>query len=128
MNTQQTICIAIVQNEAQQYLISRRQKGQHLAGKWEFPGGKLEQSEALEEAMKRELKEEVGLIATKFSLFETLDFQYPDLELTLHFFLVTQFDGKAESIEGQEIKWVSHSELSDYDFPKANKSVLNKLL
>jgi len=95
---QQTISIAIVQNEQQQLLISRRQKGQHLAGKWEFPGGKVEQGEALEVAMCRELKEEVGLTA------------------------------KASELEGQEIKWIQPSELIDYDFPKANINVINKLL
>jgi len=75
---QQTISIAIVQNKQQQLLISRRQKGQHLAGKWEFPGGKVEQGEALEVAMCRELKEEVGLTASEFTLFESLDFDYVD--------------------------------------------------
>ena len=59
MIEQQTISIAIVQNEQKQLLISRRQQGKHLAGKWEFPGGKVEQGESLESAMLRELKEEV---------------------------------------------------------------------
>jgi len=125
---QQTISIAIVQNEQQQLLISRRQKGQHLAGKWEFPGGKVEQGEALEVAMCRELKEEVGLTASEFTLFESLDFDYDDLSLTLHFFLVTGFTGEASELEGQEIKWIQPRELIDYDFPKANISVINKLL
>ena len=128
MNEQQIICIGIIQNKQQQLLISRRQKGQHLAGKWEFPGGKLEAGESLEEAMQRELKEEVGVFPIEFKLFESLDFQYPDLDLTLHFFLVTQFEGIASAQEGQQIKWVSALELTEYEFPKANLSVINKLL
>jgi 8-oxo-dGTP diphosphatase len=124
----QTISIAIVQNKQKKILISRRQQGQHLAGKWEFPGGKVEENEPLEQAMIRELKEEVGLTATEFQLFDSLNFQYDALSLTLHFYLVTDFSGEAHSLEGQEIRWVKVSELIEYDFPKANLTVLNKLL
>ncbi|WP_298941857.1 8-oxo-dGTP diphosphatase MutT [uncultured Psychromonas sp.] len=124
----QMISIAIVQNEHKKLLISRRQKGQHLAGKWEFPGGKVEQNEALEVAMLRELKEEVGLTATKYSLFDSLNFQYDDVDLSLHFYLVTEYEGQATSLEGQQIKWITAAELTQYDFPKANLTVINKLL
>ena len=124
----QMISIAIVQNEHKKLLISRRQKGQHLAGKWEFPGGKVEQNEALEVAMLRELKEEVGLTATKYSLFDSLNFQYDDVDLSLHFYLVTEYEGQATSLEGQQIKWITATELTQYDFPKANLTVINKLL
>lgn len=125
---QQIISIAIVQNNQQALLISRRQQGKHLAGKWEFPGGKVEQGESLELAMCRELKEEVGLTATEYKLFDSLVFDYDDLALTLHFYLVTGFTGQATELEGQQIKWVKAAELIDYDFPKANKTILNKLL
>jgi len=125
---EQIISIAIVQNEHKKLLISRRQKGQHLAGKWEFPGGKVEQGEALEVAMLRELKEEVGLTATQYNLFDSLIFQYDEVHLSLHFYLVTAYQGEAASLEGQQIKWISAAELSQYDFPKANLTVINKLL
>lgn len=128
MNVQEIIGIAIVQNELEQFLISHRQVGQHLAGKWEFPGGKVEEGETIEEAMLRELHEEVGLIGTAFSLFDSLNFQYEKLDLTLHFYLISQFDGIAASKEGQEIKWVKAEKLVEYDFPKANLSIINKLL
>ena len=126
--SEQIISIAIVQNEHKKLLISRRQKGQHLAGKWEFPGGKVEQGEALEIAMLRELKEEVGLTATQYSLFDSLSFQYDEVNLNLHFYLVTAYQGEAASLEGQQIKWVTAAELNQYDFPKANLTVINKLL
>lgn len=126
--SEQIISIAIVQNEHKKLLISRRQKGQHLAGKWEFPGGKVEQGEALEIAMLRELKEEVGLTATQYSLFDSLSFQYDEVHLSLYFYLVTAYQGEAASLEGQQIKWVTAAELNQYDFPKANLTVINKLL
>lgn len=126
--SEQIISIAIVQNEHKKLLISRRQKGQHLAGKWEFPGGKVDQGEAIEIAMLRELKEEVGLTATQYNLFDSLIFQYDEVHLSLHFYLVTAYQGQAASLEGQQIKWVTAAELSQYDFPKANLTVINKLL
>ena len=127
MQKQETISIAIVKNEQQQFLITRRQPGQHLAGKWEFPGGKVEAGESLEIAMIRELKEEVGLTAIDYTLFDSLVFQYDQLELSLNFYLVNHFTGEAKGLEGQELEWVSLAELDNYEFPRANVSVIKKL-
>ena len=127
MLQQQSISIAIVQNKQQQFLISCRQIGQHLAGKWEFPGGKVESNETKEQAMLRELKEEVGLVATEYCLLETLDFQYPQLDLRLHFYLVSAFEGLAIAQEGQSIKWINVEAFTDYEFPRANAGVINRL-
>ena len=114
MQESETISIAIVKNKRQKFLITRRQEGQHLAGKWEFPGGKVESGETFEVAMIRELKEEVGLIATDYVLFESLNFQYENLVLSLHFYLVNEFDGDATGLEGQQLKWVDFSEFKKY--------------
>ena len=127
MQKKETISIAIVKNEQEQFLITRRQKGQHLAGKWEFPGGKVENKESLEMAMIRELKEEVGLTAIDYALFDSLVFQYDQLILSLNFYLVKHFSGEAKGLEGQDLKWVNLTELDNYEFPKANISVIKKL-
>lgn len=127
MHQKEIISIAIVKNEQEQFLITRRQKGQHLAGKWEFPGGKVENNESIEAAMIRELKEEVGLTAIDYQAFDSLEFQYGQLELSLNFYFVNHYAGEAKGLEGQELKWVSLVELNDYEFPKANISVIKKL-
>jgi len=127
MQQKETICIAIVKNEQQQFLITRRQAGQHLAGKWEFPGGKLEEGESLVNAMQRELKEEVGLTATEYSFFEAMTFDYDELTLQLNFYIVSAFEGEASGLEGQMMKWVTLEELRSYSFPKANKAIIDKL-
>ena len=127
MQKKETISIAIVKNEQGKFLITRRQKGQHLAGKWEFPGGKVEDNESLEGAMIRELKEEVGLTVLDYSLFDSLVFQYDQLILSLNFYLVNQFIGQAKGLEGQELKWVNLTDFANYEFPKANIRVINKL-
>jgi len=127
MNQQETISIAIVKNQQNKWLITRRQQGQHLAGKWEFPGGKVEEGEALEAAMLRELKEEVDLTAIRFELFESLNFEYEALSLQLHFYIVSEFEGEAKGVEGQDLKWITLDAFADYVFPKANLSVIKKL-
>ena len=121
------ISIAIVKDSNEQFLIALRPSEVHQGGKWEFPGGKVEANESPAEAMLRELDEEVGLTATEYQLFEKLFFDYGDKQLNLHFYLVTQFTGQAESKEGQPIMWVGKKKLQQYDFPEANQSVINKL-
>jgi len=121
------ISIAIVKNTDNQFLISLRAKDVHQGGKWEFPGGKVEQGEQPEQAMCRELLEEVGITAVDYQLLETKFFDYGDAALNLHFYLVAGFTGIAQGKEGQPIKWVSRAGLADYDFPKANQSVIDIL-
>lgn len=121
------ISIAIVKNSEDLFLISFRPKDVHQGGKWEFPGGKVEMGELPEQAMSRELFEEVGLIAVDPQLLESKVFDYGDRMLKLHFYLVTQFSGEAQSKESQPIKWVSKNQLALYEFPEANKTVIKLL-
>ncbi|WP_354624937.1 8-oxo-dGTP diphosphatase MutT [Psychromonas sp. MME2] len=121
------ISIAVVKNSDGLYLICLRPDQVHQGGKWEFPGGKVESDEQPAQAMCRELKEEVGLIAQQYVLIESKLFNYSDAQLHLHFYLVTEFSGIATGREGQPIKWVSQAQLSLYEFPQANKSVIAQL-
>lgn len=121
------ISVAIVKNHHNKYLICRRADDSHQGGKWEFPGGKVDQDETAEQAMHRELLEEVGLVATQTNLFETLFFDYGDKQLNLHFYLVEGFTGVAFGKEGQPCEWVTKEALNDYDFPEANKQIIAKL-
>lgn len=121
------ISIAIVKNSEDLFLISLRPQGVHQGGKWEFPGGKVEKNETAEQAMCRELFEEVGLNAINYQLIEAKFFDCGDRALQLHFYLVTQFSGRAQGREGQPVKWVSKAQLSLYEFPDANKTVIEQL-
>ena len=121
------ISIAIVKNSNEDFLICLRPDDSHQGGKWEFPGGKVEIDEQPEQAMCRELLEEVGLTATGYALFEKLFFDYGDKQLNLNFYLVEAFAGEAYGKEGQPLKWVTKAQLADYDFPEANKQVIEKL-
>ena len=109
-------------------LIARRQKGQHLEGLWEFPGGKVEAGESPEQALRRELQEEVGLSVSAFKPLMTIEHQYPGKQVSLEIFLVDSFTGEAAGMEGQTIQWAPASELSQYHFPEANQQIVDYLV
>ncbi|WP_028863339.1 8-oxo-dGTP diphosphatase MutT [Psychromonas aquimarina] len=120
------ISIAIVKDN-NAYLICLRPDDVHQGGKWEFPGGKVESNESPAQAMCRELKEEVGITAVDYQLFEAKFFDYGDKQLRLNFYLVSAYSGRAQGKEGQPVKWVSKAQLAEYQFPEANKSIIAKL-
>ena len=122
------VAAGIIINSNQQVLISRRLDHQHQGGKWEFPGGKVEANETPEQALVRELAEEVNLNVHSASLFESISFDYPDKQVLLDFMLTTEFAGEAKGLEGQEVRWVDKADLVNFTFPDANQSIVDKLL
>ncbi|WP_372880151.1 8-oxo-dGTP diphosphatase MutT [Psychromonas sp.] len=121
------ISIAIVKKTENLFLICLRPDGVHQGGKWEFPGGKVNQNETAEQAMLRELHEEVAITAIDYSLFDRMFFDYGDKQLNLNFFLISKFSGEAIANEGQVMRWVNKAELKNYTFPEANAAVIAKL-
>lgn len=122
------VVVGVIENSAGEILIARRQEGQHLAGLWEFPGGKIEDGEAPEQALDRELKEEINLSPlTSRHLFQ-IDHEYPEKRVSLFIFYVNQFEGEARGLEGQAVRWVLRKDLPKFDFPEANKRILDYLL
>jgi len=105
-------------------LISLRHADLHQGGLWEFPGGKIEASETAEQALARELKEELNITVTAATPLITVNHQYPDRLVRLNVFLVEQFSGEAKSLEGQPLKWVAPNELEHYAFPAANQPII----
>ena len=108
--------------------IALRLADQHQGGFWEFPGGKVESGEPLELALKRELQEEVGITPLSCQHFETLEHDYGDKQVRLHFYKVDDFSGTASGVEGQEVAWVSLAKLANFQFPQANKPIVERLL
>lgn len=123
------IAAGIIVNQEGLIFITRRQKSSHLAGLWEFPGGKVEtvNEEGPEQALNRELWEEVGIEALRAEPLRTLEYDYPDRSLTLHFFIVDRWKGQPESCEGQESRWLPASELIADEFPEANRPVIEDI-
>ncbi|WP_300000022.1 8-oxo-dGTP diphosphatase MutT [uncultured Cedecea sp.] len=121
------IAAGIIQNAQGNIFITQRTADMHMADKWEFPGGKLEAGETAAQALVRELQEEIGIDATEFQPFETVEYSLPDRHLILSFFLVREWTGDPWGKEGQPGRWVKPSELIAEQFPPANVSVIEKL-
>ncbi|MDD5320200.1 MAG: Nudix family hydrolase [Methylococcales bacterium] len=118
------VAVGVVKNAEGQILISLRDDSLHQGGLWEFPGGKVESTETAEQALVRELKEELNIDVISATPLITVNHQYPDLAVQLNVFLVEHFSGDAKSCEGQPFKWVYTAELSDHAFPSANQSIV----
>ena len=126
--TQVIVVAAIVINEHNEILIAQRTANQSFSGYWEFPGGKVEVGESLEEALIRELHEEVYIKPLLIIPFKTIEYDYPEKSIQLNFFRVTKFSGTAHGAEQQEIKWITSHELSNYQFPEANQPIIELLM
>ena len=81
------IAVGIIRNPQNQFFITQRAADAHMANKWEFPGGKIESGETPEQALIRELQEEVGITPLGATLFDKLEYQFPDRHITLWFWL-----------------------------------------
>ncbi|HSN04680.1 MAG TPA: (deoxy)nucleoside triphosphate pyrophosphohydrolase [Nitrospira sp.] len=109
------------------YLIARRKPGVHLGGFWEFPGGKREPGETLEECLQRELFEELNVRIDVPIPYQIVRHAYPEKIVELHFFHCTIETGEASPIECTELRWVFPEELSQFRFPPADEVILDAL-
>jgi len=119
------VSAAVVEHE-QRFLVTRRQRGVHLAGYWEFPGGKCQPDESLETCLRRELQEELAVDTDVGRRLLTTTHDYDDRRVELHFFACT-IRGTPRALQGQEIRWVRREELSDMAFPPADNELIDVL-
>ncbi len=109
-------------------LISKRLNHLHQGGKWEFPGGKVEAGESVEQALQRELFEELDIHINVAKALFCIPFSYPDKKVALEIYLVEDFSGSVVGKEGQPLRWIELTELSEYSFPQANQFIVEFLL
>ncbi len=123
------VVVALIIN-GPRILIARRKKGAHLAGFWEFPGGKPEVGESDEAALCREVKEETGLEIRIGELFNEITWPYPEKTVHLKFYLAYPKNDPnlVKPLESTTVEWLHYSELSSREFPPANLEVLGKLM
>ena len=122
------VAVAVIVNQQDKVLITRRSAAQHQGNKWEFPGGKVEDDETSQQALFREIKEELGLEILSAALLTTITHQYHDKQVQLDVYEVKGWQGEPEALEGQPMRWVEKPELNQYEFPQANAKILNVLL
>jgi mutator protein MutT len=108
------------------YLVTRRLRGTHLEGLWEFPGGKCERGESQEACLLRELREELGCDAIVGAKLLDVSHDYPERTVELHFFSC-ELRGQPQSLLGQEIRWVAGADLHSLDFPPADAELIQML-
>ena len=123
----QVVAVGIVADSQGRLLIGERPQGKAYAGQWEFPGGKVEPGETVFEALVREFREELNLqVGAAHALFSCAH-AYPDREVELHFWQVTDYRGKAQGVEGQNIRWVHSDDLASVNFLEGNRVLLKRV-
>jgi 8-oxo-dGTP diphosphatase len=108
-------------------LITQRSVGSHLAGLWEFPGGKRELNETFEECLRRELLEELGIEVEVGRLVEDLTHDYPDRSVHLRFFRCRWLRHEPQPLHCEALAWISAHEIFQYEFPAADSRLLERL-
>ncbi len=121
------IVVAAVCLDGDRVLLTRRPSGTHLAGAWEFPGGKLEPGESPEEAVVRELREECGVTVEVGPCLDVTFWRYPRKNVLLLFYRARIFEGAVQHLGVDAHAWVTAGELDGYTFPPADERVLHTI-
>ncbi|MHC1734883.1 MAG: (deoxy)nucleoside triphosphate pyrophosphohydrolase [Erysipelotrichaceae bacterium] len=108
-------------------LVAQRQKGE-FAGMWEFPGGKIESGESHEQALQREILEELNLPISVDQFFMTIKYQYPNFHLTMHCYLCTALQPQFENLEHSEVRFVQFRNLPNMNWIPADVKIMRALL
>jgi 8-oxo-dGTP diphosphatase len=110
-------------------LLAQRPAGKHLAGLWEFPGGKVHAGETPEAALIRELDEELGIdvVTSCLAPFTFASHAYPEFHLLMPLYVCRKWSGIARAREGQRLKWVRPAQFGDYPMPPADKPLVAML-
>ncbi|MGQ7815476.1 Nudix family hydrolase [Metapseudomonas furukawaii] len=118
------VAAAVIRGVDGRVLIARRPEDKHQGGLWEFPGGKVEEGEAVRDALCRELEEELGIRVSAARPLIQVHHDYPDKQVLLDVWEVAGFTGEPHGAEGQPLAWVSPRELVNYEFPEANAPIV----
>ena len=118
------VAVAAIFDEQRRVLLSKRPAHVHQGGLWEFPGGKIEERETVEEGLRRELQEELGITPADTRPLIRIVHDYPDKSVLLDVWRVDRVNGVPRGLEGQQIQWVPVDQLQSYPFPAANLPII----
>ena len=116
--------VAAVILRGDRILVTRRPRTGHLAGMWEFPGGKIERGETPAQALRREIREELGCVISVGKRMCRVTYRYPGKRVRLDFYRCRVRSGEPHGAEGQRLRWVARAALSRLPFPPADRKVL----
>jgi len=128
MNPTVRVAAAVLFDAARRVLIARRPEGKFLGGFWEFPGGKLDGEETAEQALVRELREELGIESRGCHPLLQLRHHYPDRIVVLEVFVVEAYDGIPAALEGQPLQWVAAAALAQQALLPADRPIVDAIL
>ena len=121
------VAAGILRDTRGHVLIAERVGGGPFQGMWEFPGGKIGDGESPEQALARELSEELGIELCAIERFMHLEHDYPDRSVSIHFFLVSDWTNDPAGLEGQALCWVPPALLGDHELLPADVPVIEAL-
>jgi 8-oxo-dGTP diphosphatase len=121
------VAVGVIKQD-DKFFLTKRLADSHQGGKWEFPGGKVEENETVHQALHRELKEEVAIETLTCTALMQISHDYGDKKVLLEVFVVDNFNGQAKALEGQQSGWFSLAEFATLNFPAANQAIIEKLL
>jgi len=124
--TIRVVAAALIDSQGR-VLIADRPPGKHMAGRWEFPGGKVAAGESDSVALSRELREELGVEVAAAQFLMALQHDYPDRRVELQMWVVRKFSGEPQALDGQRLKWVAPAALFDEDILEADRPFVEAL-
>ena len=122
-----TNVVAAIIKKDDQYLIVQRNKNKHLGLKWEFPGGKVNKNENFEEALKREIQEELNITINIHQKIALEEYKDEKIDIILHYYLCTQKAGTIKLNEHENLAWVEKKDFEKYDFAEGDGNILSSL-
>ncbi len=128
-NSKINVVAAVIVRQNNQILITQRMPDSHLAGYWEFPGGKIDEDESPEQALKREIKEELNAEVEIQCLLWQQDFEYQQKKIHISFYhcRLLSDEGQIKPLEVADFRWISVAEFTQFKFPPADAAFINKL-
>jgi len=121
------VAVGVITNDGNDILIAKRAADVHQGGLWEFPGGKVDAGETVQEALGRELQEELSIRVEACQPLLEIRHDYGDKVVRLDVWHVSQFSGTVVGNEGQPVLWVAANALESYEFPKANSEIIERV-
>ena len=119
--------VAAIIKKDNKYLIVQRNKNKHLGLKWEFPGGKVNENENFEDALKREIREELNIPINIYKKIAEEEYKDEKIDIVLHYYLCSQKNGTIKLNEHENLAWVEKKDFEKYDFAEGDSNILSSL-
>lgn len=123
------VVAGLIHLEGKLLICQRHHSDKHHPLKWEFPGGKVQADENSEDALIRELQEELGIQVLEYDLLTSYEFSYPERQaVKLHFFLVNDYLSLVKNLQFETIRWIDPQHIADFDFLAGDEKIVTQII